>query len=140
MNSYERVTNRLHGEAVDRPPNFDIMMTFAAHHIGQPLARYYQDHRVLGDANLAVQEDFDLDLVQTISDPYRETADFGAEIIFPEDGLPVCKQPLLADPPDLRRLRTVDPHSGRRMSDRIAAARYLKERIGGEVPIMGWVE
>jgi MtaA/CmuA family methyltransferase len=26
------------------------------------------------------------------------------------------------------------------MSDRIAAARYLKERIGGEVPIMGWVE
>jgi MtaA/CmuA family methyltransferase len=116
------------------------MMTFAAHYIGQPLARYYQDYRVLGDANLAVQEAFDLDLVQTISDPYREAADFGAEVIFPEDDLPVCPQPLLADSPDLRRLKVVDPHTGRRMSDRIAAARYLRERLGGDVPIMGWVE
>lgn len=140
MNSTDRVMNRLRGETVDRPPNFNIMMTFAAHYVGQPLARYYQDYRVLGDANLAVQEAFDLDLVQTISDPFRETADFGAEIVFPEDDLPVCPQPLLADPSDLGRLKFVDPHAGRRMSDRIAAARYLRERLGGSVPIMGWVE
>ena len=140
MNSYERVMNRLRGDPVDRPPNFDIMMTFAAHYIGQPLARYYQDYRVLGDANLAVQEAFDLDVVQTISDPYREAADFGARIVFPEDDLPVCRQPLLADPSDLNGLKAVDPHSGRRMSDRIAAVGYLRERVGGRVPIMGWVE
>jgi len=140
VNAYQRVMNRLRGEAVDRPPNFNIMMTFAAHYIGQPLSHYYQDYRVLGDANLAVQAAFDLDLVQTISDPYREAADFGATIIFPEDDLPLCPQPLLAEPSDLGRLKYVDPHSGRRMSDRIAAVRYLRERVGGEVPIMGWVE
>jgi len=131
---------RVRGEAVDRPPNFDIMMTFAVHFIGQPLSRYYQDYRVLAEANLAVQEAFDLDLVQTISDPYREAADFGAEIIFPEDDLPVCLRPLLAEPSDLLRLKPPDPLAGRRMSDRIAATRYLRERVGGEVPIMGWVE
>jgi MtaA/CmuA family methyltransferase len=87
-----------------------------------------------------VQEAFDLDVVQTISDPYREAADFGAQIVFPEDDLPVCRTPFLADPADLSALKGVDPHSGRRMSDRIAAARYLKERVGGQVPIMGWVE
>ncbi len=140
MNSYERVVRRLQGEAVDRPPNFDIMMTFAAHHIGQPLSRYYLDHRVLGEANLAVQRAFDLDLVQTISDPFREAADLGAEIEFPEDDLPICKSPLLQEPSDLGKLKAVDPSRGRRMSDRVAAGRYLRDRVGGEVLIMGWVE
>ncbi len=140
MNSYERVMMRLGGEDVDRPPNFDIMMIFAAHTIGQPLSRYYQDFRVLGEANLAVQEAFDLDIVQSISDPYREAADFGAEIVFPEDGLPICTAPLLCEPADLKRLKPPDPRTGRRMSDRLAANERLRDQVGGEVPIMGWVE
>ena len=78
MNSYERTMARLAGQPVDRPPNFDIMMQFAAHYIGQPLAKYYLDYRVLCAANFAVQEAFDLDILQAISDPYREAADCGA--------------------------------------------------------------
>ncbi|MCR4406365.1 MAG: uroporphyrinogen decarboxylase family protein [Anaerolineae bacterium] len=140
MNSYDRVLRRLRGETVDRPPNFDIMMTFAAHYIGQPLSRYYLDYRVLCEANLAVQQDFSLDIVQAISDPYREAADFGLEVEFPEDGLPFYKTPLLAEPADLNKLKPPDPSMGRRMSDRLAAVRYLREQVGGEVPIMGWVE
>ncbi len=140
MNAFERVTRRLQGEAVDRPPNFDIMMQFAAHYSGYPLSRYYQDYRVLVEANLAVLRDFDLDIVQAISDPYREAADFGAQIEFPEDSLPVSKVHLLADPDDLNRLKAPDPASGRRMSDRLEAIRLFREEVGGEVPIMGWVE
>jgi len=37
-------------------------------------------------------------------------------------------------------LRLPDPASGRRMADRLAATRLLAERVGGEVPVMGWVE
>ncbi len=33
MNSCERVTKHLRGKPVDRAPNFDIMMQFAAHYI-----------------------------------------------------------------------------------------------------------
>lgn len=139
MNPYERVVKRLRGEPVDRPPNFDIMMQFAAHYIRQPLSRYYQDYRVLCDANFAVQQDFSLDILQAISDPYRETHDWGAEIVFPEDGLPVCEHPPLDDDPDIRRLRQpIQP--GRRMTDRLEAIRLFRQRAGGEVPIMGWVE
>jgi uroporphyrinogen decarboxylase len=116
------------------------MMQFAAHYIRQPLSRYYQDYRVLTEANLAVQQDFQLDLLQAISDPYRETADFGAAIEFPEDGLPQCHEPLLKSPDDLRRLKSPEPGSGRRMSDRLEAIRLMKARAGGEVPVMGWVE
>jgi len=37
-------------------------------------------------------------------------------------------------------LRSPDPGSGKRMSDRLEAICYLRETLGGQVPIMGWVE
>ena len=140
LTSYERFVHRLDGEPVDRTPNFDIMMTFAAHYIGEPLSRYYQDFRVLAEANLAVQAAFDLDILQVISDPYREAADFGLEVHFPIDDLPISIKPLLIEPGDLNSLKSPNPANGTRMNDRLEAIRYLRERMGGEVPIMGWVE
>lgn len=140
MNAYERMTARLAGQPVDRVPNFNIFMQYASHTIGQPLSRYYQDYRVLCEANFAVQEAFDLDILQAISDPYREAADLGLRVTFPEDSLPLATRPLLADPADLAALRPVAPDAGRRMSDRLAAVRLFRERAGGQVPIMGWVE
>jgi MtaA/CmuA family methyltransferase len=140
MNATERLTARLAGAAVDRPPNFNIMMQFAAHFIGQPLSRYYQDYRVLCEANFAVQEAFGLDLWQAISDPYREAGDAGLAVDFPEDSLPIARAPLIQDPADLARLRYPKPEAGRRMSDRVAAVRLFSERSAGEIPVMGWVE
>jgi MtaA/CmuA family methyltransferase len=136
----ERFVRRLRGDPVDRTPNFDIMMTFAAHYIEQPLSKYYSDHRVLSEANLAVLEAFDLDIVQVISDPYREAADFGLKVEFPFDDLPRALEPLLEEPEDLSNLKSPDPANGKRMSDRLEAIRYLKDRVGNQVPIMGWVE
>jgi uroporphyrinogen decarboxylase len=136
----ERVRRRLHGEPVDRPPNFDIFMQRAAHHMGRPLSRYYLDHRVLAEANLAVLEAFDLDIVQAISDPYREASDLGLEVEWPEDSLPVRRAIRLQTPEDAGRLRLVAPQDGRRMSDRLAAVCLLRERVGDDVAVMGWVE
>jgi MtaA/CmuA family methyltransferase len=140
MTSFERFVNRLRGDAVDRPPNFDIMMGLAAHHIGEKLSSYYLDHRVLAEANLAVLEAFELDIVQAISDPYREASDFGLEVEFPEDGLPVRRGTVLTEPEKLDALDAPDPATSPRMSDRLEAIAYLHERVGGEVPVMGWVE
>ncbi len=125
MNSYQRFQRALSGETVDRAPNFDIMMTFAAHFIGQPLSRYYQDYHVLVEANLAVQQAFELDILQAISDPYREAADFGLQVEFPEDGLPLSKIPLLQEPDDKKTLEAPTPETGRRMSDRLEALRLF---------------
>lgn len=140
MNSLERVRCRLRGEPVDRAPNFDIYMTRAAHYVGRPLSQYYLDYRALVEANLAVLEAFDLDIVQTLSDPYREAADMGLEVEFPEDDLPVRKKLLLVEPEDLAQLKRVDPTDGRRMSDRLDAIRTLVEKVGEDVIVMGWVE
>jgi len=140
MNSYQRFRSALEGKPVDQAPNFDIMMTFAAHFIGRSLSSYYLDYHTLVEANLAVQEAFQLDILQAISDPYREAADFGMKVEFPEDGLPLAKEPLIKEPGDLNRLVNPSPHNGRRMSDRLEAIRVFRERAGGEIPIMGWVE
>jgi len=140
MNSCDRFVRRLKGESVDRPPNFDIMMTFAAHYINKPLSRYYLDYRVLCEANFAVMEAFELDIVQAISDPYREAADLGAKIEFPRNGLPICKEPLLKEEKTLKKLFPVDPAAGKRMNDRLEAVALFKNKVGRQVPIMGWVE
>ncbi len=140
MNPYERMSARLAGQPVDRPPNFDIFMTFAAHRTGKPLKEYYLDHQVLVEANMYVIENFDIDIVQAISDPYRETADFGGEVEFPADDMPLSTIPLLQEPEDINKIVKPSPYTGKRMSDRLQAVRLLQEQVGGEYPIMGWVE
>lgn len=140
LTAYERMTRRLNGEAVDRPPNFDIFMTFAVRRTGKTQRAYYLDHRVLVEANMLMLEQFGSDIAQAISDPFRECYDFGAEIEFPEDDLPLSRTLLLQERGDLTRLRAPDPYTGRRMSDRLEAIRSFREKVGGRVPIMGWVE
>jgi len=140
MNSLERLHATLGGRPVDRAANLDIFMTRAARHIGVPLSTYYLDHRVLAAANLAVLEAFGLDIVQAISDPYREAADCGLEVTFPEDGLPVNRTPLIAERRDLGRVRFPVREFGPRMTDRLEGVRLMRARVGDEVPVMGWVE
>ena len=140
MTPWERLMSLMNRQPVDRPLNFDILMAFAPHYIGEPLSRYYLDHRVLVASNLAVQEAFGLDILQAISDPYREAADLGTDIKFPEDGLPIRQNPPLQKPQDLSRLQPCGPENGRRMADRMRGVQALKEEMAGQVPVMGWVE
>jgi MtaA/CmuA family methyltransferase len=140
MNPLQRVLGRLSGEAVDRPPNFNLYMTFAAHFCEIPLRTYYLDYRALAKTNRAMVESFGVDLYQAISDPYRETADLGAEIEFPEDNLPISKNPLIRTERDLKKLRLIAPEDGRRMSDRLQAVSLMKTYAQENVPVMGWVE
>jgi hypothetical protein len=113
MNPFERLQKRLHAEAADRPPKLVILMTLAAQHIGQPLSNYYLDYRVLVAATRVVREDFELDIVQVISDPHREAADFGLQMEFPEDNLPVSRKPIILGPADIHELVIPNPATGR---------------------------
>jgi MtaA/CmuA family methyltransferase len=140
MNSLARLRAVLSRQPLDRVPNFDIFMTRAARHVGARLSDYYLDYRVLCAANLSVLQDFDLDIVQAISDPYREAADAGLAVDFPEDGLPVNRSPLIVEPADLARVQFPVSSFGPRMTDRLEAIRTLREVVGNEIPIMGWVE
>ncbi|MBN1679675.1 MAG: uroporphyrinogen decarboxylase family protein [Anaerolineae bacterium] len=141
MTSTERLAARMRREAVDRIPNMALVMQFAADQIDASLAQYYLDYNALCEANFKTVELYQLDTVDAISDPYREAVDFGAEVRFPEDNLPVAGDPLLRDVSDLAALPHPDPlAAGSRMRDRVDAIRLFRERVGGRIPIQGWVE
>jgi MtaA/CmuA family methyltransferase len=142
MNSRDRVFALIDGRPVDRVPLMPITMMFAADLIGRKYLDYATDYRVLVEAQLRTAERFDLDFVSCISDPAREAGDLGAKVRFFDDQPPafVETDALLADKSKLSTLKIPDPTSGGRMLDRVQAAALLKEKIGSERIIEGWVE
>ncbi len=118
-------------------------MQYAAEYIGSNYGTFASDYRTLVHANIACAEDFGFDQLSTISDPYRETQGFGAEIIYHENGVPECVRPPFADIDEVEELQAIslpDPEQAPRMQDRIDAVRLYKELTGDRYSIMGWVE
>lgn len=140
MTPFERYYALLDGESVDFPPRIPIVMQFAAEHIGRNYAAFASDHRVLVAANLRCAEEFGFDQVSCISDPYRETAGFGAEIIYHQDGVPECVKPPLAHVTRFEEVPIPDPENSERMRDRLDAIRLYRQQCADVYSILGWVE
>ncbi len=139
MNGRERYEATLRGEAVDFLPRVPILMQFAAEYIDSDYGRYTEDFEVLTAAHLACARDFGLDQLSVISDPYREAAGFGAEVIFEPSG-PRCVRAPLEEARDLALLTRPDPLSSPRMRDRIQAVHRFARAAEGELSILGWIE
>jgi uroporphyrinogen-III decarboxylase len=140
MTSLERLNKRLKGKPVDKIPNLNIVMAVVAHEAGASYREYVTDYRKLVEGNLICAEKYGLDSVCAISDPMREAAAFGAIVTFPENGVPYAENPLINDDFDLSVLRRFDPGSSERTLDRLNACALLREKAGGDYPVIGWVE
>lgn len=142
MNGRERVLATIDGNPTDRLALMPITMMFAADRIGRKYHDYVTDYRVLAEGQLRTAEEFDLDYVSVISDPAREAADCGARIAFFEDQPPAIieEHARLADVADLPGLRIPDPLGGGRMHDRVKGVALLRQRVGGEKLVEGWIE
>jgi MtaA/CmuA family methyltransferase len=140
MTPYERVFNRIEGKPVDKIPNLNIIMSFAAKYINVKYSEYVKDHRLLVDANIKCCNDFGIDMLSAISDSCRELSDFGADIIFPDDAAPMCKNNFIKEYADLKKLKVHDPASSNRMYDRLKAIELYNEKARGYYPVLGWIE
>lgn len=140
MNGFERYRAALSGEAVDFLPRLPILMAFAARFIGSNYGRFASDYRVLAEANLKSAHFFSFDQLSAISDPYRETQGFGAEIVFVEDGVPRCAAPPLESDKNLDLLLIPDPIHSERMHDRIQGIELMHQEGAGCFSLMGWIE
>lgn len=140
MNAKERVYARINGKAVDKIPNVSLIMQFAARYIGVPYGKYVIDHRYLVDANIKCCEKFGLDMVSAISDPFRETGGFGADVVINPDDVPSCHTHLLENWFQLNKLKLYDPMENARTADRVNAIALYKSMVGNEYPICGWIE
>ncbi len=142
MTGRERVLALLNGHEPDHVPCMPITMMRAAQHIGRKYRDYVTDHRVLAEGQVRVAERFGFDHVSAISDPAREVSDLGGAVEWFENQPPavVEERALLSDKARLLTLRLPELSSSPRMLDRVEGVRLLKDRIGRECMIEGWVE
>jgi MtaA/CmuA family methyltransferase len=142
MNSRERVLAKFKGRQVDRLPVMPFAMQLASDLIGNRYYDYATDYRVLADAQVNIAQKLGFDFVTCVSDPAREAGDCGARVIFSDNSPPAIDNhnPLLADKARLLTLKMPDPLGNGRMRDRVNAVALLKQRIGNEKVIEGWVE
>lgn len=124
------------GDVFFRP----ILMQFAAHHIGKSYRDFYLDHENLVAANIACMQTFGMDAVGLISDPMREAEAYGAQCDYGAETGPHCANPPIKTLADVQALATPDVTTSRRTADRIAGARLLRQELGSDVPIIGWIE
>lgn len=121
-------------------PFHPILMHFAARFNNKSYGEFAGDHRVLVECNIKAMEYFDLDWVELISDPYRETSAFGAGIEFIPEGVPRCLQILVKNLDDVLRLKNPDVYQSVRTLDRIKGAELYQNLLHGTVPVFGWIE
>ena len=142
MNGRERVLAHLEGIQIDSLPCLPITMMFAARQIGVPYQEYATDYRRLVDGQMRVAEEFDIDYLNTMSDPAIEASDCGACVAYYPDAPPALDEEnaLLREKRKLIDLAIPDPASAPRMSNRLRAVTLLTERAGRDKLIEGWVE
>lgn len=141
MNSRKRVFALLDGQLPDHLPLMPITMMFAAHHIDATYGRYALDHHLMVEAQIRTAEDFGLDQVSAITET-REAPDCGAAVQYFEDQPYALDEShaRLADKRNLAQLNAPEPNEGEHMRDRLQGIRLMKERVGQEKVIEGWVE
>jgi MtaA/CmuA family methyltransferase len=141
LTNRERFMAALHGQPVDRVPVFPLLMFLAADRAGITYREFVTDGRALAEAQLLVQERFDLDAITVCSDAFRLTADLGGDMVFPENKTPYLRMPLLASPAGLPKLARPDPTArASRMGDRVLAVAELAKAVAGRVAVLGWVD
>lgn len=140
MTPKERVINRLNSKKVDKIPNFNIVMLFAARYANIPYGVFCSDYKALVEAQTKTAIDFGIDILSTMSDPFRETYDFGGPVRFVEDDLPLCNGPTFKTLENWTVLKKWNPYNSTRMLDRINAIKLFKKNNVGDYPILGWIE
>jgi MtaA/CmuA family methyltransferase len=141
MNKKEQFSRFLSGVSVDgNVPFHPILMHFAARLIGKTYGEFASDHRILVESNIRALEEFDLDWVELISDPYRETAAFGAPVEYIPEGVPKCIHHIVQTIDDVHALQIPDVYKAERTLDRIKGAELYQKLLKGTVPVFGWIE
>lgn len=142
MNSRERVLEHLAGRPVDRLPVMPITMMFAASELGVRYRDYSADYTLLAAGQIRTAQAYGFDYVNTMSDPAREAADCGAAVDYFDEqpAALVEERALLVDKTTLARLAIPDPLGGGRMHNGVKAVALLKERVGRELLVEGWIE
>ncbi|MGY5874242.1 MAG: uroporphyrinogen decarboxylase family protein [Candidatus Thorarchaeota archaeon] len=137
MNSLDLTMDAIEGTPERVPFNPFIMHLAAAIDGFDYSSVYCQDAKVLADAQIKCAKTFGIDHVCVSTDAYREASAWGVKIDF-SGHTPVAKTHL--SPHDFDLIDTPDLASSPRVQNRVDAVRQLKEEVGNEQCVVGWIE
>lgn len=140
MTGKQRFYDYVGGNKVDRVPNFNIAIHFAAKFAGIPFGQFCTDYRKIVEANLKTSEAFRFDVLNLMCDPYREVADFGGVFEYSDECMPKYVRPFLKCRKDINRLKVFDPAETQRSQDRLEAIALAKKLAGDEYVIYGEID
>ena len=141
MTSRERVFAVLSGRQPDHRPYMPITMMFAADVLGVKYLQSIRNHKTMADAQIKTAEMFGFDHVSAIA-PTSEAVDLGAKFQWFDDQPPgiIEQEALLTDKAALTRLPSPDSVFGDSMEDRVRGVELLRQRVGNDLIVEGWVE
>lgn len=113
----------------DRVPIGIILGPFRARVLGCSLKDYWRDGKKLADGTLACFELFRHDSVEISWDIMMEAEASGAQLEFPEDGIPRVRKYILSQKSALGSLQLPQPESGGRFPLYIAACKEVSKVI-----------
>jgi len=140
MTPLERTLNFIQGKAVDKVPFHPLVMQFAARYAGVPYRDYCLDYGRKCDANLRTAEDFGIDWMHVGGHPYTEAQDYGLDVKYPEDSLPLERGHLINGESDFDKVRLLDVENCQHMMGRVEGVETCAERAGNYMTIFGWAE
>ncbi len=142
MTNRDRFMAVLRGQPADRVPLFPLLMFLAADRAGITYRDYATNGRAMAQAQLLVQERFDLDAITACSDAFRISADLKpVEMVYPQDKPPYLRRPAITGRSDLSKLGRPDPTAPTgRMGDRVQAVTEMVRAVAGRVAVLGWID
>lgn len=139
--SYERYIAVCELREPDRVPVSPLIMTFAARLAGIPYSDYCRYGELMAQAQLQCVRRFGYDSVNVTSDAVRESEAVGAPVFWQEDEVPGAGgEPFIQGRDDLKKLRLPDPLGDNRMHEQIKALKILRQELGDDEVVYGWVE
>lgn len=139
MTSLERVLTTLSHREPDRVPFFLLLTMHGAKELGLSIREYFFKAEQVVEGQLRLRAKYGHDCLYALLYGAAEAEAFGGEVIWYDDGPPNSGRPVISRPEDILRLEVPVPEEVpclRRMLEVIAG---LKERAGGEAPIVGVV-
>src|ERR1035438_10278449 len=141
MTGRERILALLSGQEAEHLPCMPMTMMFAADVLEVKYGQYIKDHKIMVEAQVKTASNFGLDYVSAVGSA-PETVDLGARIEWYEDQPSALREEdsLFADKSSLARVKAPDRVSGGLIEDLVRGVELLRERVGNELFIEGWIE
>ena len=137
----ERLQAVMTGQQPDRVPVFCNLLDQGARELGMGMREYYSRGEHVAEGQLRMREKYGYDGVMGMFYVGMEAEMFGCRnIVYAEDGPPNVGQLVIQKPEDIETLQVPEDFGGLpRFRELATCIRILKERVGGQYPVIGAV-